>query len=298
MPNWGEVLKEIQCTLPAEGPLDIVRRKYLAELHNYTGRNIIIYYSGWLQRATTPLQSMIFDGDINSFMCCINGLDRSLGLDLVLHTPGGVTVATESIVNYLRKMFNENIRCFIPQLAMSGGTMIACACKEIYMGKQSSIGPIDPQFGNMAAFGVIDEFKYAAQDISDHPEKIPLWQAIYAKIPAGFIIECQQAIDHSELLVQKWLESGMFKHSKNKKTLARNIVSFLNDHKNTKSHGRHIDCEQAKKIGLKIKDLESDQKLQDLVLTLHHACMHTFSQAQNLHKMVENQKGIGMFLRG
>lgn len=297
MPNWSEVLKEIQ-HVSTVGPLDLVRRKYIAQLSTYTKRNVIIYYSGWLQRTSTPLQSMIFDGDINSFMCCINGLDRTLGLDLVLHTPGGITVATESIVNYLKKMFDSNIRCFIPQLAMSGGTMIACACKEIYMGKQSSIGPIDPQFGNMAAFGVIDELSYAKQDIQKHPETIPIWQAIYSKIPPGFIIECQQAIDHSESLVMEWLTKGMFKNRRNKKALAQGVVSFLNNHKHTKSHGRHINCEQAKKLGLKIRQLESDQTLQDLVLTLHHACMHTFSQVQNLHKMVENQHGVGMFLKG
>jgi len=42
--------------------------------------------------------------------------------------------------------------------------------------------------------------------------------------------------------------------------------------------------------------LEKDQKLQDLVLTVHHACMHTFSQAATLQKMVENHNGVGMFL--
>jgi ClpP class serine protease len=37
--------------------------------------------------------------------------------------------ATESIVDYLRKMFGTNIRAIILQIAMSSGTMIACSCK-------------------------------------------------------------------------------------------------------------------------------------------------------------------------
>jgi len=62
----------------------------------------------------------------------VHGLNREKGLDLFLHTPGGDFATTESMVHYLRQTFGTNIRCFIPQLAMSGGTMMACACKEIY----------------------------------------------------------------------------------------------------------------------------------------------------------------------
>lgn len=294
MPNWGEVLKEIE----EEGrlsPLDKVRRKYLLALSSYTNRNVVIYYSGWLQRSNTPMQSIIYDGDVNSFMCVINGLDRTKGLDLILHTPGGVTAATESIVVYLRKMFGTNMRCFVPQLAMSGGTMMACACRSIYMGKESSIGPIDPQLGGMAAFGVIEEFNRAAEEIKVSPEKIPLWQAIYSKVPAGFITDCQQAIDRSEALVLEWLKTGMFAKSKRSEEKARKVVNFLNNHHDTKAHDCHIDAVLARKIGLNIVELEKDQKLQDLVLTVHHACMHTFAQAQNLQKIVENHNGIGTF---
>ncbi len=298
MSNWGQVLDEIQKISQEPGAVDKVRRKYLAELHSLTKRNIILYYSGWLQRGMASLvQSQIYDGDINSFMATIHGMDVSKGLDLILHTPGGFTGATEAIVNYLRAKFGTDIRCFVPQLAMSGGTMIACACKEIYMGKQSSIGPIDPQFGNMAAFGVIDEFNLAADEIKKNPAKIPLWQAIYSKIPAGFITECQQAIDLSEKLASEWLETGMFAHKKDAEQKAKAIVNALNNHRDTKAHGRHITAAQASKIGLAIKMLEDDQQLQDLVLTVHHACMHTFSQAANLQKMVENHKGSGMFIR-
>lgn len=298
MPNWGQVLEEIQKISQEPGAVDKVRRKYLAELHQYTNRNIILYYSGWLQRGgAIPIQSMIYDGDINSFMATIHGMDVSKGLDLIMHTPGGVISATEAIVKYLRAKFGTDIRCFVPQLAMSGGTMIACACKEIHMGKQSSIGPIDPQFGSMAAFGVIDEFNLAAEEIKKNPCKIPLWQSIYSKIPAGFITECQQAIDLSAKLATEWLKTGMFVHEKCATKKAKDVVSALNNHRDTKAHGRHIMADNAIKIGLKIKMLEDDQKLQDLVLTVHHACMHTFSLAANLQKIVENHNGIGMFVR-
>lgn len=77
-------------------------------------------------------------------MTCIHGMDCSKGLDLVLHTPGDSPAAAEAIVNCLRAKFGNDIRVIVPQLAMSAGTMIACSAKQIIMGKQSSLGPIDP----------------------------------------------------------------------------------------------------------------------------------------------------------
>ena len=49
MPNWGAVLEEIQ-GMRIENPLDKIRRKYLSVMNRYTGRNVIAYYSGFLQK--------------------------------------------------------------------------------------------------------------------------------------------------------------------------------------------------------------------------------------------------------
>ena len=43
MPNWNQILNEVKA---AGSTHDIVRRNYLAKLHEVTGRNIIAYYSG------------------------------------------------------------------------------------------------------------------------------------------------------------------------------------------------------------------------------------------------------------
>lgn len=47
MPNWKEVLEEIQAEQNKgdQHSLDTVRRKYLAAIHVKTGRNVIAYYS-------------------------------------------------------------------------------------------------------------------------------------------------------------------------------------------------------------------------------------------------------------
>ena len=113
MPNWNEILSEIQKT---ENPLDSVRRKYIRKLYEYRKRNIITYYSGFLQKPL--INTSIMDSDKEMFMTAVHKLDKSQGLDLIINTPGGDIAATESIIDYLYKMFGKNIVIFIPQIAM------------------------------------------------------------------------------------------------------------------------------------------------------------------------------------
>jgi ClpP class serine protease len=97
-------------------------------------------------------------------MSACHNVEKTKGLDLILHTPGGDLAATESIVNYLKSMFAD-IRVIVPQLAMSAGTIMACAARSIVMGKQSSLGPIDPQLGGRSAHGILEEFEQAHLEI-------------------------------------------------------------------------------------------------------------------------------------
>ena len=300
MPNWGEVLNEIQGTR-IDNPLDMIRRKYLATMHEYTGRNIIAYYSGFLQKPTEAIS--IDDNDKNAFMQTVYGLDKSKGLDLILHTPGGNTAATESIVAYLHAIFGNNIRAFIPQIAMSAGTMIALSCKEIVMGKQSNIGPIDPQFGGMSCAGVIEEFQNAVNDIKANPVSAQLWQVIISKYHPTFLGDCQKAIDWSEKMVSEWLCANMLSSRENPADDAKRILDKLGSHKETFTHAKHIHIDECKELGLCVIPLEELEKrevdgckdLQDCVLTIHHTYMHTFS-ISNAVKIVENHEGNAMIM--
>jgi ClpP class serine protease len=186
MPNWHEIFNEIQQQqAQALAAPNIVRQKYLQSLFARTGRNVIAYYSGWLSKPGLGL-SEINDEDKNGFMTTIHKLDRSLGLDLILHTPGGGIAATQSIVDYLHKMFGNNMRAIVPQIAMSAGTIIACCCKEIWMGKQSNLGPVDPQMRGIPAHGVVQEFKRALREVKKDPSRIPIWQQIIGQYRPTF----------------------------------------------------------------------------------------------------------------
>lgn len=290
MPNWSEVIVEIhneQIKQPNFNALDTVRRKYLKQISEITGRNTIAYYSGWLQKPQVS-GTAVNDKDKSGFMLAINKLDRSRGLDLILHTPGGDIAATESIVDYLYSMYDKDIRVVVPQISMSAGTMIAFCAKEILMGKHSNLGPIDPQMGGLACQAVLDEFEQAKDDIKQSPHSAALWQMIIGKYHPTFLGACKQAIEWSEKMVFEWLENNMCKGDKDK---VKKIVDTFANHKIQKSHARHISKKECESVGLIITSLEDNQLLQDAVLTTHHAFMHTFSNTLCV-KIIENHNGV------
>lgn len=285
MPNWKQVLTEIK-NVPPSSSLDTVRRKYLRKIFEKTDRNLIAYYSGWLQKPGVAATS-INDKDKAAFMLNIHKLDRSKGLDLILHTPGGNLAAMESVVDYLHSMFSD-IRAIIPQISMSAGTMIAMSCKEIMMGKQSNLGPIDPQIGGVACQAVLDEFEKAKIEVQKTPRVTPVWQAIIGKYHPTFLNQCQQAIDWSKKLAEDWLMKGMCNGDTNR---VKAILDEFADHSHQKTHQRHISKQQCENIGLEIVSMEDDNELQDLILTAHHAFSHTLANAPVV-KIVENHLGV------
>ena len=198
MPNWIQVLTEIESqdarlANSAKSAIDLVRRKYLKQLHRRTGRNVIAYYSGWLSNPDA-FGIDVNDEDKAAFMMAIHGLDKTKGLDLILHTPGGGIAAAESLVDYLRRMFGTDIRAIVPHLAMSAGTMIACACKSIVMGKHSNLGPIDPQLGGLPAAAVKKEIERAISEIKEDPDRLQFWQFVLGKYSPTFVGQCEQAV--------------------------------------------------------------------------------------------------------
>ena len=226
MGSWDEIRDEVQ---KSGSQFDNIRRKYLKKLSECTQRNTIAYYSAWLNKRSDNLD--INDLDINGFMNCLCSLDCKKGLDLVLHTPGGDPTAAEAIVNYLRSKFDNDIRVIVPQLAMSAGTMIACSAKEIFMGKHSSLGPIDPQFCGIPAYNIKAEFEEAKLDLALHPENTSYWSIKLQQYPAAFMKTAIDAIDLSNILVKDWLGSCMY----NKDTdiaIIDNIFQGLNEHDN------------------------------------------------------------------
>ena len=292
MSNWNDIFHEVEETARnAKNPHDAVRHRYLREFAERTGRNVVAYYSGWLQKAGYHNAVSIDDEDKSGFMACFYKMDFSKGLDLFIHSPGGAVAATESIMHYIAAKFGSDIRVFVPQLSMSGGTMIALAGKEIWMGLHSNLGPIDPQFGLQPAQLVLREFDKAWEEIKQDPQKIHIWRPILEQIPPTFLSTCQHAIDWSKEIGKKALLSSMLKDDPDREKKAAAIVNFLTDAEINMNHGRHLHREECKQAGLKIIDFESDQDMQNAILCVHHS--YTISLMNTpIVKIIENDSGI------
>lgn len=294
MPSWPEIQTAVQQN---GGPHDVIRRRYISELAAYTERNVIIYYSGWLEKQNFIAQGMtgfeINDSDKTGFMSTVHQMDRARGLDLILHTPGGDIAACESLVDYLRMMFDGNLRVIVPQLAMSCGTMIALSAREVIMGKHSSLGPIDPQIGGIPAHGIIEEFNTAKDEIAKNPSTMAVWQPIIAKYNPTLVGEAAKAIKWSLDMVDSWMQTGMFADAPDKADRSKKVIDELGDHALTLSHSRHISLSKAQALGIAVKALEEDQTLQDLVLAIHHASTQTLTETPAF-KIIENQMGVAV----
>lgn len=129
-------------------------------------------------------------------------------------------------------------------------------------------------------------------EIEERPSKTPLWQVIIDKYHPSLILSCENAILWSKEIVKEWLMDNMHPNNEN---VCEKIVNKLSDHKEMRTHSRHISLKEAKKIDLKVEPLEKDQKIQDIVLTIHHTYMHTLSSTPII-KITENHMNIGQTL--
>lgn len=79
-------------------------------------------------------------------------------IDLILHTPGGLVLASEQIARAIID-HPAKVTVFVPHYAMSGGTMIALAADEIVMDANAVLGPVDPQLGKFPAASIVKVLK-------------------------------------------------------------------------------------------------------------------------------------------
>lgn len=105
-----------------------------------------------------PLSRYISIEDSEQVLRAIRLTPPDVPIDLVLHTPGGLVLATEQIARALIR-HQAKVTVFVPHYAMSGGTMLALAADEIVMDENAVLGPVDPQLGNFPAASILKVVK-------------------------------------------------------------------------------------------------------------------------------------------
>jgi hypothetical protein len=305
MPTWGELLQELllvrqqfAAAPPPEGgpaPNDVLRRKYVKQLTDRTGRAAILYYSGFLQHPGAPAGTLqVSPADMSGFMeACSNIGEREL--DLFLHSPGGSADAVEQICEYLRTRF-DHIRAVVPLYAMSAATMTALSADEILMGAHSQLGPIDPQFTVMmpegprtaSAQAIKDQFALAIQQCKD-PANLNAWLPILRSYAPGMLAACDHAAERAQRIVRDALRDHMFKDLPDAAKRAEDTAEWFGNAEEFLSHGRPVRREIAREHGIVIHDLEDDPELQDAILSVHHTALISMTMSP-IAKLIENHK--------
>jgi ClpP class serine protease len=102
-----------------------------------------------------PILRYINIEDSEQVLRAINLTDKTVPIDLIVHTPGGLVLAARQIAHALNN-HPAKITVFVPHYAMSGGTLIALAADEIVMDPNAVLGPVDPQLGEYPAASILN----------------------------------------------------------------------------------------------------------------------------------------------
>ncbi|RIH87991.1 SDH family Clp fold serine proteinase [Calidithermus roseus] len=177
-----------------------------------------------------PFARYIDIDDSEQVLRAIRLTDKSVPIDLVLHTPGGLVLAAEQIAEALLK-HPAKVTVFVPHYAMSGGTLIALAADEIIMDDNAVLGPVDPQLGQYPAASVLKVLEQKPiGEIDDQT-------LILADVARKALLQVKATVKG---LLRKHLEEAQ----------AEEVARILSQ--GTWTHDYPISVEEARSLGLKV----------------------------------------------
>ncbi len=105
-----------------------------------------------------PIARYIDIEDSEAILTAIRLTPGETAIDILLHTPGGLVLASEQIAEALRR-HEGPVRVLVPHYALSGGTLIALAADEVIMDANAVLGPVDPQIGEYPAASILNAMR-------------------------------------------------------------------------------------------------------------------------------------------
>jgi len=177
-----------------------------------------------------PIMKYIDINDSEAVLRAIKMTDADTPIDIIIHTPGGLVLASEQIAKAIKK-HPAKVTVFIPHYAMSGGTLIALAADEIVMDENAVLGPVDPQLGQYPAASILSVLEKKPVD------KIDDNTLILADVSRKALAQVKRTI--IELL-----------EGKMDKSKAERIADILSS--GIFTHDYPISVEEARKIGLPV----------------------------------------------
>jgi ClpP class serine protease len=126
------------------------RRELIRRLEQARGTRVItlIHRQETMSVLGLPFGRYIDIDDSEQLLRAIRLTPSEMPIDLLLHTPGGLVLASDQIA-YALKRHDGRVTVIVPHYAMSGGTLVALAADEILMDPDAVLGPVDPQLGSL-----------------------------------------------------------------------------------------------------------------------------------------------------
>ncbi|GIX46988.1 MAG: hypothetical protein KatS3mg131_1199 [Candidatus Tectimicrobiota bacterium] len=136
--------------------LEAARQRMLARLERQRNSRVIllVHRQETMSLLGFPVFRFIDVNDSEEVLRAVQMTDKDVPIDLILHTPGGLVLASLQIARAI-KDHPAKVTVFVPHYAMSGGTLIALAADEIVMCRHSVLGPVDPQLGQFPAASIL-----------------------------------------------------------------------------------------------------------------------------------------------
>jgi hypothetical protein len=264
------------------------RREIIKNIQQITGGQLVIYEAN----VGAP-GSEINQDDIKGFADLLDRLPQGCKLDLMIHSAGGQIEPAEKIVYMCRKVATDGFRVIVPELAKSAATLIALASDEVLMGLQSELGPIDSQIEGPGPAGskvqhsarsFVDAFEDIKKEVEDTGRLSPAYYPLMEGITIGFLEWCKNAADRTEQFAKKWLSKHMCKDDKRK---AGRIAKNLANVRKWLSHGAVIDVDEARNLGIEVRECTRENDLWKKVWFLH-CCYRTAFMRSRTAKFFES----------
>jgi ClpP class serine protease len=153
---WALLIVILASQFLGSGTMDKQRAEALAKFQLERKSRVIamIHRQDRVSVLGVQVASFISIDDSEAVLRAIRLTPDDQPIDLILHTPGGLVLASEQISRALVE-HKGKVTVFVPHYAMSGGTMIALAADEIVMDPNAVLGPVDPQIGGAPAASIL-----------------------------------------------------------------------------------------------------------------------------------------------
>jgi len=149
--------------------LEFSRQRLISKIEHDRGSRVIllVHRQETMSFLGFPVYRYIDVDDSEEVLRAIHMTDKDVPIDLILHTPGGLVLASLQIAEAIKK-HKGKVTVFVPHYAMSGGTLISLAAREIVMSEHAVLGPVDPQLGKYPAASVLKVIaKKPIKDVED-----------------------------------------------------------------------------------------------------------------------------------